>query len=151
MCLPAARMMYERHGPFRAHAMLQRLVAAANADMSFKLVGPHANPDWLEELDGVTNWRRDGLHLYAGTVLAPDITIGDGLMVLPPGKLAVETLTMHVEGRPVTEIVDHPFLDPSMIVKAANGSDRVQCWMSIEGCRVRIVGVLAALELGTRP
>jgi hypothetical protein len=151
MCLPAARALHDRHGPARALAMIDRIARAMEADPNFSLVGAHAFPDWREEFEGVLNWRRKGTHLYATTSLVAGATIGDGLIVMPPGSLPVETVLALLPGRPVTDLLDHPLLDASMTITAVNGSDRVQCWISVDGTRTTLARTRRLLGSGGRP
>lgn len=134
-----------------AHAMLSRLSDAAAEDPGFRLVGVHAHPDWTDALTGVSSWRLAGVHLTGITELGRGISVGDGLVILPPGSLHIETLAATMAGRGITEVIDHPVFDGRMRVTGMNGSARVQCWIAVTGTRVPIAEALEALGTGRRP
>ena len=148
VCLPAVRMLHDRLGPARAAGVLRRL---AEQGPSFRLVGRHAAEGWPDALEGIDSWRRAGTHLHATTRLAPGVTIGDGMLISPPGSMPVETLAQAAIGRPATYLVDHPALDASMLVTGIGTSDTMQCWATVSNARTSVQDAMMALDAGVRP
>lgn len=147
-CLPAVRMLHDRLGARQTLEIVHRL---SSQNATFRLPGPHAAEGWEDAFDGVDSWRMAGSHLYASTRLAPGVTIGDGMLISPPGSMPIETLTTIAVGKPARFLIDHPVLDDSMTITAVGTSGVMQCWATVDHARIRIDHVLRALAGGTRP
>lgn len=149
VCLVAARMLYDRvTDPARAAESLVRLGAQPRGFRVF----PHtAGDEWREAMDGITAWRRQGVHLVGVVDLSNSASAGDGILFLPPHAIPSETIARTAFGRPITSLVSHAVFDDSMIITHCVHSDVTQCHAHFTNGTAPLTDTVEALRRGRRP
>ena len=149
VCTTAARMLHDATGDaVRTADILESL---ADEPSGFQLFAHLRQTRWDHAMTGFAAWRREGDRLVGIAMIAPGITVGDGLLILPVGRLPSETVARSLVGRAVGDLLDHAVFDGSMTITHCVSSDVTQCHATHSNARMDLAHVLGELRSGRRP